>query len=118
MKFANAECERIAIENPIGYVSSYYRKPDQVIQPYWFGEDARKATCLWLKNLPKLKPTNIVEYTLVKTGHGTDSPWHAYTWNLPKEERARARSKTFPGIAEAMADQWSNTYQVQMQFDL
>ena len=106
MCFVNAECERIAIENPIGFVSSRYKKPSQVIQPYWFGEDARKATCLWLKNLPCLVPTNIVPFTLVKTGHGTDSPWHAFTWNLPKEERARARSKTFLGIAKAMAEQW------------
>lgn len=113
MKFVNAKCNKIAIENPIGYVSSHYRKPDQVIQPYQFGDDARKATCLWLKNLPLLKPTNIIPFTTVKTGHGTDSPWHAYTWNLPKEERSRVRSKTFPGIAEAMADQWgSHEYQM------
>ena len=106
MQFANADCDHIAIENPIGYVSTHYRKPDQIIQPYYFGDDARKATCLWLKGLPKLVPTNIIPFTLVKTGHGTDSPWHAYTWNLPKEERSRARSKTFPGIANAMANQW------------
>lgn len=106
MCFVNAECERIAIENPIGFVSSRYKKPSQVIQPYWFGEDARKATCLWLKNLPLLVPTKIIPFTVIKTGHGTDSPWHAYTWNLPKDERARARSKTFPGIAKAMAEQW------------
>ena len=106
MEFVNADCEHIAIENPIGYVSSFYKKPSQVIQPYWFGEDARKATCLWLKNLPLLIPTKFVKFTVVKTGHGTDSPWHAYTWKLPKEERARARSKTFPGIARAMAEQW------------
>ena len=106
MKFINADCERIAVENPIGFVSSYYKQPSQVIQPYWFGEDARKATCLWLKNLPLLVPTNVVPYTLVKTGHGTDSPWHAYTWSLPKEERAKSRSKTFPGIAKAFAEQW------------
>lgn len=106
MCFVNAECERIAIENPIGFVSSRYKKPSQVIQPYWFGEDARKATCLWLKNLPLLVPTKIIPFTVIKTGHRTDSPWHAYTWNLPKDERARARSKTFPGIAKAMAEQW------------
>ena len=88
--------------------SSHYRKPDQIIQPYQFGDDGRKATCLWLRGLPKLKPTKIIKPTVVKTGHGTDSPWHAYTWNLPREERARARSVTWPGIAEAMADQWGN----------
>lgn len=119
MKFVNVDCEHIAIENPIGYVSTHYRKPDQIIQPYQFGEDARKATCLWLKGLNLLKPTNIIKYTLVKTGHGTDSPWHAYTWSLPKEERAKARSKTFPGIAKAMADQWGNCLRIdhQITFD-
>lgn len=119
MKFVYAECERIAIENPIGFMSSYYRHPDQVIQPYWFGDDARKSTCLWLKNLPPLKPTNIVPFTLVKTGHGTDSPWHADTWYIrDREERAKARSKTFTGIAEAMADQWTKTYDIQTQLEL
>lgn len=114
MRFVHADCDRIAIENPIGFVSTYYKKPTQVIQPYQFGEDARKATCLWLKNLPPLKPTKIIPFTVVKTGHGTDSPWHAYTWNLPKEERAKARSKTFPGIAAAMADQWGYMTNVQI----
>lgn len=119
MKFVYAECERIAIENPIGFMSSYYRHPDQVIQPYWFGDDARKSTCLWLKNLPPLKPTNIVPFTLVKTGHGTDSPWHADTWCIrDREERAKARSKTFTGIAEAMADQWTRQYDIQTQLEL
>lgn len=108
MKFVSAKCDHIAIENPIGYVSSHYRKPDQIIQPYQFGDDARKATCLWLKGLPKLVPTKIVPFTVVKTGHGYDSPWHAYTWSLPPKERAKARSKTFQGIADAMADQWNN----------
>lgn len=106
MKFINANCGKIAVENPIGYASSYYKQPTQIIQPWQFGDDARKATCLWLKNLEPLYPTKIVSITLVKTGHGTDSPWHAYTWNLPPDERARARSKTFYGIAKAMADQW------------
>lgn len=106
MKFVSAKCDRIAIENPIGYVSTHYRKPDQIIQPYQYGDDARKATCLWLKGLPKMIPTKIVPYTIVKTGKSTDSPWHAYTWKLPPKERAKARSKTFPGIAHAMADMW------------
>ena len=88
MEFVKADCEHVAIENPIGYVSSHYRKPDQIIQPYQFGDDGRKATCLWLRGLPKLKPTKIIKPTVVKTGHVTDSPWHAYTWNLPREERA------------------------------
>jgi hypothetical protein len=114
MEFVNAKCKHIAIENPIGYVSSHYRKPDQIIQPYWFGEDARKATCLWLKGLPPLEPTNIIPFTLVKTGHGTDSPWHAYTWSLPKEERAKARSKTFHGVAQAMGEQWKKAVESYM----
>lgn len=108
MKFADAECDRIAIENPIGYMSTYYRKPDQIIQPYFFGDAARKATCLWLKGLKPLEKTNVVEPIVVpyKNGKGTDSPWHIDTMKLPKEERSRARSKTFKGFAEAMAEQW------------
>lgn len=109
MKFANANCDRIAIENPIGYMSTYYRKPDQIIQPYEYGHQTRKSTCLWLKNLPKLVPTNIVEPIVIKykNGKGTDDPWHMETMKLPPDERARERSKTFEGIAEAIADQWS-----------
>lgn len=61
MKFINARCEHIAVENPIGYMNSHYRKPDQIIQPWQFGHGETKATCLWLKNLPLLKPTDIVE---------------------------------------------------------
>lgn len=107
-QFVNADCDRIAIENPIGIMSTLYRKPDQIIHPYMFGEPERKSTCLWLKNLPKLKATNIVEPKIIKykNGKGTDSPWHMGTMSLPKEERAKMRSKTFPGIAEAMAEQW------------
>lgn len=108
MQFVGADCERIAIENPIGYMSTYYRKPDQIIQPYFFGDKARKATCLWLKNLPCLVPTNMVEPEIIKykNGKGTDNPWHMETMKLPPSERARLRSKTFPGIAKAIADQW------------
>jgi hypothetical protein len=109
MLFANADCEHIAIENPIGIMSTFYRKPDQIIQPYMFGDKARKATCLWLKNLPCLQPTNVVEPIIIKykNGKGTDNPWHMETMKLPPIERARARSKTFPGIAKAMAEQWA-----------
>ena len=108
MEFANADCEQIAIENPIGVISSVYRKPNQIIHPYMFGDPARKATCLWLKNLPQLIPTNLVEPEIIryKNGKGTDNPWHMETIKLPKEERSKIRSKTFPGIAKAMADQW------------
>lgn len=108
MKFANADCEKIAIENPIGVMSTEYRKPDQIIHPYMFGDPARKATCLWLKGLPLLDATNVVDPIIIKykNGKGTDSPWHMNTMSLPPLERARERSKTFPGIAKAMAEQW------------
>lgn len=106
MAFVNARCDRIAIENPIGVMSSNYRKPDQVVHPYWFGDPERKATCLWLKNLPLLTPTNMVEPVIIQCKNGTDSPWHLNTLGLPTEERRRLRSKTFTGFAEAMAQQW------------
>lgn len=108
MAFANADCNRICIENPIGYMSTIYKKPSQIIHPYMFGDPARKATCLWLKGLPKLTPTKIVEPYIIhyQNGKGTDNPWHMESIKLPSKERAKARSKTFPGIAKAMADQW------------
>lgn len=108
MQFVNAKCEKIAIENPIGYMSTAYKKPTQIIHPYMFGDPARKATCLWLKGLPKLIPTNMVEPIIIQyqNGKGTDNPWHMETMKLPPKERAKARSKTFPGIAKAMAEQW------------
>ena len=108
MAFANADCHRIAIENPIGVMSTAYRKPNQIIHPYMFGDPERKATCLWLKGLSELKPTNIIKPNIIayKNGKGTDSPWHINTMGLPKDERAKLRSKTFPGIAKAMAEQW------------
>lgn len=109
MVFANADCEKIAIENPIGCMSTRYRKPNQIIHPYMFGDAERKGTCLWLKGLPELVPTNIVEPRIIKykNGKGTDSPWHMDTMKLPPKERAKMRSKTFPGIAKAMAEQWT-----------
>jgi hypothetical protein len=110
MLFANADCDRIAIENPIGRMSSIWKKPDQIIHPYYFGDPERKSTCLWLKGVLPLKhdiknhvKPNIVVY---KNGKGTDSKWHVNTIGLPPKERAKARSKTFPGIAKAMAEQW------------
>ena len=107
MKFVNADCEKIAIENPIGIMSTVYRKPDQIIQPYQFGDPARKATCLWLKGLKPMQPTNIVEPEVIRFENGkTDVSWHYNTLSLPPKERARERSKTFPGIAKAMAEQW------------
>ena len=108
MEFANCKSKRGAIENPIGVISSRWKKPTQIIQPYQFGHTERKATCLWLKNLPPLKPTNIVEPDIIKHKSGkTDSRLHFETLSLPAEERAKIRSKTFEGIAKAMAEQWS-----------
>ena len=108
MEFALSDIPKIAIENPVGYMSTAWRKPDQIIHPYMFGDPARKATCLWLKGLPKLTPTDMVEPGIIhyKNGNGTDNPWHMETIKLPPNERAKARSKTFPGIAKAMAEQW------------
>lgn len=108
MEFALSGIPKIAIENPVGYMSTAWRKPDQIIHPYMFGDPARKATCLWLKGLPKLTPTDMVEPDIIhyKNGKGTDNPWHMETIKLPPNERAKARSKTFPGIAKAMAEQW------------
>ena len=110
MQFANADCPKIAIENPVGIISSTWRKPNQIINPYEFGDPFEKKTCLWLKGLPELKPTNIVEVPPRKQfDSGRTMPaWYAEAWHLPKEERAKMRSKTFPGIAKAMAEQWGN----------
>lgn len=112
MLFANADCEKIAIENPIGCMSTRFRKPNQIIHPYMFGHPERKSTCLWLKGLPDLIPTDIVEPNIIqyKNGKGTDSPWHMNTMSLPQKERAKARSKTFPGVALAMAEQWGTLF--------
>ena len=100
-------CDKVAIENPIGIMSTYYKKPTQIIQPYQFGHRERKATCLWLKGLPPLQPTNIVEPDIIKHPSGkTDSRLHYETFKLPAKERSKMRSKTFEGIAKAMAEQW------------
>lgn len=107
MAIANADCEKIAIENPVGVMSSQWRKPDQYIEPFMFGDPEKKKTGLWLKGLPLLKPTNIVEPVIIHCKSGANEPrWHMETMHLPKEERSRVRSQTFPGIARAFADQW------------
>ncbi len=108
MLFANAKCEKIAIENPVGVISSQWRKPDQIINPWQFGDAFEKKTCLWLKNLPKLNPTNIVKPPPRKNfKSGKSMPaWYADAFSLPADERSKLRSKTFQGIADAMADQW------------
>ena len=113
MMFANANCEKIAIENPVGIISTRWKKPSQIIHPYMFGDNFEKKTCLWLKGIPELEPTNIVEppeRTKFKSGKTMPS-WYADTWKLPPKERAKARSKTFPGIAKAMAEQWAGKKQ-------
>ena len=98
----------VAIENPVGIMSNIYRKPDQIVHPYMFGDPVRKKTCLWLKGLPLLEPTNIVEPEVIEyeNGRGTDTPWHMESLKLSPFERSKARSKTWPGIARAMANQW------------
>ena len=107
MTIANADCDKIAIENPVGIMSSQWRKPDQYIEPYMFGDPEKKKTGLWLKGLPLLKPTNIVEPVIIHCKSGANEPrWHMETMHLPKEERSRVRSQTFIGIAKAMAEQW------------
>jgi hypothetical protein len=117
MTFANADCDKIAIENPVGWMNTTYRKPDQIIQPYWFGDNAQKRTCLWLKGLPKLEPTDMLpkpEPMYICEGEkckGKRIGWCEGMRNIKggQKERAKARSKTFPGIAKAMATQWTQT---------
>ena len=100
LQLTETEIKHWCIENPIGITSTWYRKPDQIIQPWMFGHGETKATCLWLHNLPKLQPTNIVE--------GRENR----IWKMPpSKDRAKLRSKTYQGIANAMAIQWSNFIQ-------
>lgn len=105
----NSNIPHIAIENPVGYISTAYRKPDQIVNPFQFGEPERKKTCLWLKNLPVLVPqTNLevkpIKTIIRKTGAKAGQPYNYY-WRQGKT--AHERSKTFEGIARAMAEQWS-----------
>ena len=111
MDLINAPIEHIAVENPIGIMNTRYRKPDQVVQPYYFGDEASKSTCLWLKNLPLLEKTNVVgsgEWVHLSSGKKLPK-WYsdALTKAKTAEERRNLRSKTFPGFAKAMAEQWS-----------
>jgi hypothetical protein len=105
----DAPIDKIALENPVGVISTKIRKPEQIIQPYMFGHRESKKTCLWLKNLTPLNATKNVEpeYHITKNGEQR-SKFDYDTMKLPKEERWKVRSATFPGIAEAMAKQWSN----------
>ena len=104
MMFANADCERIAIENPVGIMSTVYKKPSQIVQPYEYGHPEQKKTCLWLKGLPLLQPTNNVYDQMMELPKNKRERLH---YLPPSPERAKLRSKTFPGIAKAMAEQWA-----------
>jgi len=114
-RLMDAPIDKIAVENPISVISSNIRKPEQIIQPWMFGDKAQKSTCLWLKNLPKLKPTDIVEKGefiefISKKGVKKKQPkWYFDALKQAKTpaERRTLRSKTFKGIAEAMAKQWT-----------
>jgi hypothetical protein len=107
MELAHAPIPKIAIENPVGIMAHRWRPSDQRIQPYMFGDDAQKTTCLWLKNLPPLVPTKIVDVTYVTLGNGRRvCKWEYDNLKLPTPLRGRERSRTFKGIAQAMADQW------------
>lgn len=116
MELYNANIPHIAVENPIGIMSSQFRKADQIIQPWQFGDPFQKSTCLWLKNLPKLAPTNVVdkgefiEWTCKKTGRTKRQPkWYADAFQKTSDpvERQKIRNTTFPGIAKAIAEQYS-----------
>lgn len=110
LEFTKTNVERWAIENPIGCISTVYKKPSQIIQPYMFGEEATKTTCLWLHNLPLLQPTKIVDKgEMITFKSGKKHPkWYADALSLSPAERQKARSKTFQGIADAIAEQWGN----------
>lgn len=110
MQMIMAAAPYVAVENPIGIMSNAYRKPDQIIHPYQFGHPVSKATCLWLKNLPPLMPTQLV-IPEMKPGGFSGPLWYVkdengkiLSWKDPRT--AKERSKTFPGIAKAMAEQW------------
>lgn len=110
-KLLDANIHKIALENPVGCISTRIRKPDQIIQPYEFNEDASKRTCLWLKNLPLLVPTNRIQGRIVNQNGRDYERWSNQTDSGqnklgPSEDRAMLRSITYQGIADAMADQW------------
>ena len=111
LALANADIPRIAIENPVGIMSKLFHKPNQIVQPYWFGDEATKTTCLWLKNLPQLTPTKIVgkgERVVLSSGKSLPK-WYSDSFNtkISTEMRRTLRSKTFQRFADAMAEQWS-----------
>ena len=112
--FTKVHCNKVVIENPIGIMSNIYQKPTQIIQPWMFGDNFAKSTCLWIKGLKPLIPKVTVkpeleyfEWVDKKTGKKKrQNTCYKDAWSLPKSERAKIRSKTFPGIARAMAEQW------------
>ena len=117
MKCINAPAKYVVVENPVCIMSTRYRKPDQIIQPYWFGHSVSKKTCLWTKNLPKLEPTQIVEpekiHSKGRTGGYSGPSWYVtdengkiLSWKDPRT--SIIRSKTYPGVAEAIAQQWGD----------
>lgn len=107
MMFINADCPKIAVENPVGCMNSEYRKPDQIIHPYYFGDPYMKRTCLWLKGLPLLKKTQELEKPApIYERNGHKIHWCEAMSGCRKDQRSMLRSRTFPGIARAMANQW------------
>jgi len=116
LKLYNANIPLIAIENPVGWLNTHWRKPDQIIQPFQFGHSVNKKTCLWLKGLPPLQPTNVVDKDVTVLWEGTGakiSKWYKDTLKEGKgnlKEVSRIRSKTFEGIAKAMAEQWGGKW--------
>jgi hypothetical protein len=105
-KLLDAPIDKIALENPVSVISTKIRKPNQIIQPFEYGHDVTKKTCLWLKNLPNLKPTKIVKPDIVLVNGKKMSRMHYESFKLPSKERSKVRSKFYTGIANAMADQW------------
>ena len=120
MALANCNIPRYAIENPIGIMSNKWRKPDQIVHPWEYGHSVTKSTCLWLRGLPLLKPTNVVykgQIWVAKSGKRM-SQWYYDSSCLPPKEREKMRNKTFQGIANAMAQQWGNTNEINKPFQL
>lgn len=107
MEFTNSKCDRVAIENPVGIMSTLWRKPDQIIHPYMFGDPVRKKTCLWLKNLPLLEIDNLVD-PAADVSYGDGRKHQKWISHGPANGRRVRRSKTFPGVARAMAEQWGS----------
>ena len=112
LALTQTKIKRWAIENPVGIMNTHYRKADQIVQPFWFGDSASKKTCLWLHNLPELKPTKMVdpgERVVLSSGRSLPK-WYSDSFNtkITTEERRKARSKTFHGFAQAIGDQWGD----------